>query len=63
MDFTRILTYPTIIKYAFDEFKRILCRAEGTGYADFIGVLVDLEVDRSEEYHSLIKKTVCSPGA
>ena len=32
----------------FDEFKLILCRAEGTGYADFIEVLVELEVDRSE---------------
>ena len=28
----------------FDEFKLILCRAEGTGYADFIEVLVDLEI-------------------
>ena len=35
----------------FDEFKLILCRAEGTGYADLIEVLVDLEVDRSEEYY------------
>ena len=63
MDFAHVLTHSNIIKYAFDEFKRILCRAEGTGYADFIEVLVDLEVDRSEEYHSLIRKTVCSPGA
>lgn len=47
----------------FDEFKLILCRAEGTGYADFIEVLVDLEVDRSEEYYALLRKTVCSPGA
>ena len=63
MDFAHVLTHSNIIKYAFDEFKRILCRAEGMGYADFIEVLVDLEVDRSEEYHSLIRKTVCSPGA
>lgn len=47
----------------FDEFKLILCRAEGTGYADFIEVLVELEVDRSEEYYALLRKTVCSPGA
>ena len=47
----------------FDEFKLILCRAEGTGYADFIEVRVDLEVDRSEEYYALLKKTACSPGA
>ena len=40
----------------FDAFKLILCRAEGTGYADFIEVLVDLEVDRSEEYYSLLRK-------
>ena len=26
------------------------------GYADFIEVLVDLEVDRSEEYYSLLRK-------
>ena len=47
----------------FDEFKLILCRAEGTGCADFIEVRVDLEVDRSEEYYALLKKTACSPGA
>ena len=40
----------------FDAFKLILCRAEGTGYADFIEVLVDLEVDRSEEYYALLRK-------
>ena len=40
----------------FDEFKLILCRAEGTGYADFIEVLVELEVDRSEEYYALLRK-------
>ena len=47
----------------FDEFKLILCRAEGTGYADFIEVLVELEVDRSEDYYALLRKTACSPGA
>ncbi len=47
----------------FDEFKLILCRAEGTGYADFIEVLVDLEVDRSEEYYSLLRKNGMLSGS
>ena len=45
----------------FDEFKLILCRAEGTGYADFIEVLVELEVDRSEEYYACLLYTSPSP--
>ena len=56
MDFAHVRTHSNIIKYVFDEFKRILCRAERTGYADFIEVRVDLEVDRSEEYYALLKK-------
>ena len=40
----------------FDEFKLILCRAEGTGYADFIEELVELEVECSEEYYALLRK-------
>ena len=47
----------------FDEFKLILCRAEGTGYADFIEVLVDLEVDRSEEYYALLRKNGMLSGS
>jgi len=47
----------------FDEFKLILCRAEGTGYADFIEVLVDLEVDRSEEYYCLLRKNSMLSGS
>ena len=47
----------------FDEFKLILCRAEGTGYADFIEELVDLEVDRSEEYYSLLRKNGMLSGS
>ena len=40
-----------------------LCRAEGTGYADFIEVLVDLEVDRSEEYYALLRKNGMLSGS
>ena len=47
----------------FDEFKLILCRAEGTGYADFIEVLVELEVDRSEEYYALLRKNGMLSGS
>ena len=47
----------------FDDFKLILCRAEGTGYADFIEVLVDLEVDRSEEYYALLRKNGMLSGS
>ena len=47
----------------FDEFKLILCRAEGTGYADFIEVLVELEVDRSEEYYALLRKNSMLSGS
>ena len=47
----------------FDEFKLILCRAEGTGYADFIEVLVELEVDRSEEYYSHLRKNGMLSGS
>ena len=46
-----------------DEFKLILCRAEGTGYADFIEVLVDLEVDRSEEYYALLRNNGMLSGS
>ena len=63
MDFAHVLTHSNIIKYAFDEFRRILCRAEGTGYADFIEVLVDLEVDRSEEYYALLRKNGMLSGS
>ena len=47
----------------FDAFKLILCRAEGTGYADFIEVLVELEVDRSEEYYDLLWKNGMLSGS
>ncbi|MFR6694364.1 MAG: TetR/AcrR family transcriptional regulator [Dysosmobacter sp.] len=47
----------------FDEFKLILCRAEGTGYADFIEVLVELEVDRSEEYYAFLRKNGMLSGS
>ena len=39
----------------FDEFKLILCRAEGTRYEGFLNELVDLEVERAEEYYSLLR--------
>ena len=47
----------------FGELKLILCRAEGTGYADFIEVLVELEVDRSEEYYALLRKNGMLSGS
>ena len=47
----------------FGEFKLILCRAEGTGYADFIEVLVELEVDRSEDYYALLRKNGMLSGS
>ena len=47
----------------FDEFKLIFCRAEGTGYADFIEVLVELEVDRSEEYYALLRENSMLSGS
>ena len=37
--------------------------AEGTGYADFIEELVDLEVDRSEEYYDLLWKNGMLSGS
>ena len=40
----------------FDEFKLILCRAEGTRYANFLEELVELEVRCSEEYYALLRK-------
>jgi len=49
----------TFVEYMyahFDEFKLILCRSEGTPYAGFLDDLVDLEVDRAEEYYKLLQK-------
>ena len=40
----------------FDAFKLILCRAEGTRYANFLEELVELEVECSEEYYALLRK-------
>ena len=40
----------------FDAFKLILCRAEGTRYANFLEELVELEVRCSEEYYALLRK-------
>lgn len=40
----------------YDEFKLILCRAEGTRYANFLDELVELEVERSEEYYMILRK-------
>ena len=41
----------------FDAFKLILCRAEGTRYASFLEELVELEVECSEEYYALLRKS------
>ena len=40
----------------FDAFKLILCRAEGTRYANFLEEFVELEVECSEEYYALLRK-------
>ena len=40
----------------FDAFKLILCRAEGTRYANFLEELVELEVECAEEYYALLRK-------
>ncbi len=40
----------------FDEFKLVLCCAEGTKYENYIHELVELEVDRAEQYYRLLRK-------
>ena len=40
----------------FDEFRLILCCSEGTKYASFIHDLVELEVERSEEYYGILRE-------
>ena len=40
----------------FDEFKLVLCCAEGTKYENYIHELVELEVERAEKYYRLLRK-------
>lgn len=40
----------------FDEFKLVLCCAEGTKYENYTHELVELEVDRAEQYYRLLRK-------
>ena len=40
----------------FDEFKLIVCCAQGTKYSNFIHELVELDVERSEKYFELLRK-------
>ena len=40
----------------FDEFKLVLCCAEGTNYENYTHELVELEVDRAEQYYRLLRK-------
>ena len=47
------------ISYVYDhfyEFKLVLCCAEGTKYENYIHELVELEVDRAEQYYRLLRK-------
>ena len=49
-------TFAAFMYDHFDAFKLILCRSEGTRYADFLEELVELEVERSEEYYRLLRE-------
>lgn len=40
----------------FDEFKLIVCCAEGTKYANYIHDLVVLEVERAEKYYQILRE-------
>lgn len=40
----------------FDEFKLVLCCSEGTKYSSYVHDLVELEVDRTEEYYKLLRE-------
>ncbi len=40
----------------FDEFKLIVCCAEGTKYANYIHDLVVLEVERAEKYYEILRE-------
>ena len=40
----------------FDEFKLVLCCAEGTKYENYIHELVELEVERAEKYYRLLRR-------
>ena len=40
----------------FDEFKLVICCAEGTKYANYIHDLVDLDVERTETYYRLVRE-------
>ena len=40
----------------FDEFKLVLCGAEGTKYANYIHDLVELDVERTETYYRLLRE-------
>ena len=40
----------------FDEFKLVLCCAEGTKYANYIHDLVELDVERTETYYRLLRE-------
>jgi len=40
----------------FDEFKLVLCCAEGTKYENYTHELVELEVERAEKYYRLLRK-------
>ena len=40
----------------FDEFKLVICCAEGTKYTNYIHELVELEVERAEKYYAILRE-------
>lgn len=40
----------------FDEFKLLICHAEGTKYANYIHELVELDVARTEKYYAILRE-------
>ena len=40
----------------FEEFKLVVCHAEGTKYANYIHDLVELDVKRTEKYYKLLRE-------
>ena len=40
----------------FEEFKLVICCAEGTKYADYIHDLVELDVERTEKYYQMLRE-------
>jgi AcrR family transcriptional regulator len=41
----------------FDAFKLLICCADGTKYEDYLHRLVDIEVSRTEQYYTILRKS------